>query len=218
MGFISDELEKEIRHDGFLDLEAYGVATESKEILDFFWHSPLLKKADLIDEAEALRFNDDKLSFFEVSVNSYFASVAADFIRQKLLKTGESFTFETVMSSPDKVEFLRRAKARGYRIYLYYVATEDPKINISRIQYRVRMGGHNVPKDKITSRYRRSLELLMDAIGYTHRAYIFDNSGDQQVWIAEITDGKLLEMKTENVPNWFKQAVLDNAKVNHDHG
>ena len=35
-------------------------------------------------EAAEIRFSDGKLSFFAVSVNAYFASVAADFIRRKL--------------------------------------------------------------------------------------------------------------------------------------
>ena len=105
-----DDIEKAIRERGdFLDLASYGVSTSAAEILTFFQQSTLLAKADLLDEADALRFNDDKLSFFAVSVNAYFASVAADFIRQKLLEARVSFTFETVMSAPDKVAFLRKA-------------------------------------------------------------------------------------------------------------
>ena len=154
-----------------------------------------------------------KLSFFAVSVNAYFASVAADFIRQKLLQAKTSFTFETVMSSPDKVALLHKAQQYGYRTYLYYVATEDPEINISRVRYRVKMGGHPVPVDKIVSRYFRSLDLLREAIRYSNRAYIFDNSGSQQVFVAEITEGHQLELKTEKIPNWFKHAVLDKISL-----
>lgn len=206
-----DEIEKTIRERGdFLDLASYGVDTSAAEILTFFQQSTLLAKADLLDEADALRFNDNKLSFFEVSMNAYFASVAVDFIRQKLLETRVSFTFETVMSSPDKVAFLQKAQQHGYRTYLYYVATEDPDINISRVRYRVKMGGHPVPVDKIVSRYFRSLGLLKEAIRYSNRAYIFDNSGQQQIFVAEITDGHALEIKTERLPNWFKHAVMDN--------
>jgi len=43
------------------------------------------------------------------------------------------------MSSPDKVNFLHRAKDAGFRVYLYYVATENPEINISRVAHRVKM-------------------------------------------------------------------------------
>lgn len=206
-----DEIEKDIQKHDFLDLSVYGVVAEQKEILDFFLQSSLLQKVGLLDEAEELRFNDNKLIFHSVIVNSYFASVAADFIRQKLLQMGKSLTFETVMSSPDKIAFLRAAQLKGYRTYLYFVSTEDPNINIRRVHNRVKMGGHPVPEDKIISRFGRSLDLLMDAIGHTNRAYIFDNSGDHRVWVAEITDGKLLEMRTNDLPGWFNKSVLDKS-------
>ncbi len=207
-----DEIEKEIREYDFLDLKNYQVSTTKQEILDFFIHSQFLKTVDSLDDAHALRFNDDKLIFRDVEVNSYFASVAADFIRQKLIDCSKSFTFETVMSSTDKVELLRKAQARGYRTYLYYVATEDPAINISRVRYRVKMGGHSVPEDKIISRYERSLELLMQAVHYSNRSYIFDNSTHEYIWFAEITDGKLLELKTDQFPAWFKNSVGNKFK------
>jgi predicted ABC-type ATPase len=204
-----DEIEQEIRKFDFLDLQPFRIRTTAAEILTFFQNSTLLARAELLEEAELLRFDDDKLSFYEVSVNSYFASVAADFIRHKLLETSTSFTFETVMSSPDKVAFLQKAQRRGYRTYLYYVATEDPMINILRVQRRVSLGGHSVPEDKIIARYTRSLNLLVDAIRHTNRAYIFDNSTHQQIWTAEITDGAFLEMKADRMPTWFKAAVWD---------
>jgi predicted ABC-type ATPase len=205
-----DDIEKEIRQRGdALDLRAYGVNTTAAEILPFFQNSTLLKHADLLDEAAELRFNDNRLSFFSVSVNSYFASVAADFIRHKLLETRTSLTFETVMSSADKVAFLAKARAQGFRIYLYYVATEDPVINISRVRHRVKMGGHPVPEDKIVSRYHRSLALLMDAVQLTDRAYIFDNTSHECIWLAEVTDGRLLEIKTAQMPQWFKHNLWD---------
>lgn len=204
-----DEIEAEIDKYGFLALDHFGITAEEKETLAFFQNSTLLEKADLSDKAEYLRFNDNKLDFFEVDVNAYFASVAADFIRQKLILSGKSFTFETVMSSPDKINLLEKARQRGYRTYLYYVATDDPIINISRVEYRVKTGGHDVPKNKIISRYFRSLDLLPEAIKFTNRAYIFDNSGSNLLWLAEITDAENIEIKTENLPSWFKKYVLD---------
>ena len=204
-----DDIEKEIRDFDFLDLKSYQIETTEAEILAFFNSSVLLERADLLDEAACLRFNDDKLDFFEVSVNSYFASVAADFIRHKLLERGTSFTFETVMSSPDKVRFLQKAQQRGFRTYLYFVATDDPIINISRVRNRVRLGGHPVPDDKVIARYARSLGLLLEAIRYSDRAYIFDNSGTSKIWLAEVSEDKTLTMKTDRMPAWFKSAVLD---------
>lgn len=207
-----DEIEVEIKQFDFLDLNNFEIQTNEKEILEFFNSSTLLEKADLLDEAVNLRFNDNKLSFSDVSVNSYFASVAADFIRQKLVRAGKPFAFETVMSSPDKIEFLKNSRRFGYRNYLYYVATDSPSINISRVKYRVKNGGHDVPVDKIESRYVRSLDLLWEAVKFTDRAYIFDNSGSNLLWLAEITDAEKLEIKSDFVPSWFTKYVLDKAK------
>jgi hypothetical protein len=44
---------------------AYDVITKQEEILDFFKRSSLLEKADCLDEAHCLRFNDNKLSFLD---------------------------------------------------------------------------------------------------------------------------------------------------------
>ena len=211
-----DEIEKEIKKFDFLDFDYYDITTTKEEVLEFFHNSPLLKKAELLDEAEFLKFNDNKLSFFEVSVNSYFASVSADFIRKKLLQARKSFTFETVMSSYDKIDLLKLAQSLGYRTYLYFVATSDPVINISRVQNRVRFGGHDVPQEKIISRYYRSLENLKEAILFSNRAYIFDNSTHTRTFLAEITNGKEIIIKEKKVPLWFNKYLLNNKEEEHE--
>jgi predicted ABC-type ATPase len=66
-----------------------------------------------------------------------------------------------------------------------------------------------VPTDKITSRYFRSLDLLSEAIKHTNRAYIFDNSGSDLLWLAEITEDQSVEIKSQNTTAWFKKYVLD---------
>ena len=204
-----DEIEKEIKAFDFLDLSYFGISTTEDEILDFFSNSELLKKADLVKEAYTLKFNDDKLIFTNiVEINSYFASVCADFIRKKLIEKRVSFTFETVMSSTDKIELLKLAKKLGYKTYLYFVSTSDPLINISRVRNRVQLGGHDVPQDKIVSRYYRSLSNLKEAVKYTDRAYIFDNSSHKRTWICEITNATKVEIKQDNIPKWFENSFL----------
>ena len=206
-----DEIEQEIREQGFLDFAADGVTATADEALAFFKGSSFLISAGFGDAAKRLEFTNDRLDFTKVEVNSYFASVACDFLRQKLLEQKVSFTFETVMSHPNKVELLEQAQRAGYRTYLYFIATDDPEINISRVRNRVKLGGHSVPEDRIVPRYHRSLDLLMDAIRRANRAYVFDNSGDNKkhTWLAEITDGRVLELKSAQIPAWFKRSVLN---------
>ena len=60
-----DEIEKEIKQYDFLDFDHYDIQSTEDEVLDFFTSSSLLEKADMLDEAQRLKFNDNKLSFFE---------------------------------------------------------------------------------------------------------------------------------------------------------
>ncbi|HLB52841.1 MAG TPA: hypothetical protein VJK48_03960 [Chlamydiales bacterium] len=203
-----DEIEAEIKVTGLLDMKKYEIDPNEDEVINFFTTSSFLHQVQLTEKSYLLKYRDGKLFFDRVEINSYFASVAADFIRQNLLLLGKSFTFETVMSSRDKVDFFCKAKELGYRTYLYYVATDDSLINISRVAQRSALGGHSVPEEKTKARYERSLALLMPAIRCANRSYIFDNSRHGIVaWIAEISDGKILEPKADEFPMWFKKVL-----------
>jgi len=72
----------------------------------------------------------------------------------------------------------------------------------------VKLGGHDVPQEKIVSRYYRSLELLPEAVKYSNRAYIFDNSSHDRQWIAQIDNGKEFTFKSENIPEWVERYLL----------
>jgi predicted ABC-type ATPase len=76
--------------------------------------------------------------------------------RETCLRRGGSMAFESVLSAPDKVEFIERAKARGFFIRVFFVGTDHPLINAARIARRVMEGGHDVPIQKIIGRYAKS--------------------------------------------------------------
>jgi predicted ABC-type ATPase len=98
--------------------------------------------------------------------------------REECLKNRQSLLFETVLSSPEKLEFIAKAKAEGYFIRLFFVGTENPSINAARITQRVLEGGHDVPIAKIVSRYSKSIANCSVAAQMVDRAYIYDNSVD----------------------------------------
>ena len=123
------------------------VRTNKVQIFDFLSKSNQLTDKNLLAEVSKLRFSKNSLSFQDVLLNSHFVSALADFLHEKLVASHASFSFETVMSHTKKIELLRSALSTGFRNYLYFVATEAPEINISRVQIRVKEGGHNVPVD-----------------------------------------------------------------------
>lgn len=205
-----DEIQQSIESTGTCNLAVFGLATLHSDVRQFFQSSALVQRAGLQTAADEITVEEGthiRFSPVENGMNAYLASVLADFVRRELLETKGTFTFETVLSSPDKVALLQQAKQTGYRTYLYFIATEDPEINVSRVLSRVQLGGHGVPTEKIISRYWRSLDLLVPAIRETNRAYIFDNSGSQLSWIAEITDGCNIELKSNRMPAWFQHHV-----------
>lgn len=203
-----DDIEKNIKENGYLDFNNFEIEASEKEVLNFFINSTLLKSVNLQNKISDLKYENNKLIFINNDINSYFASVCADFIRKKLLEYKKSFTFETVMSSYDKIELLKLSKSLGYRNYLYYISTSDPSINVSRVNNRVSFKGHDVPKDKIISRYYRSLGFLKEAVKLSDRAYIFDNSSDEKTWICEITDGSNVDFKVDEIPSWVEEYLL----------
>lgn len=125
-----------------------------------------------------------------------------------MLDNVDVFTVETVMSHKSKLKYIELAKEKGYRVYLYFVSTEDVMINISRVSSRVDSGGHSVPEDKIKKRYDKSLDLLYDALKLVDRAYIFDNSlKDKPILFSEY-DGHDITILEDAVPMWIDKYLL----------
>ncbi|PWK29053.1 putative ABC-type ATPase [Arcicella aurantiaca] len=204
-----DEIEKELHEKGFYHLDSLPFEILISEILVFFHNSGLYPKLTFSLTIDNFQIEGNKLFFLKIPVNSYVSAIFSDFLRHKFLENQMSFTFETVMSSADKVALLAKAQALGFRTYLYYVSTEDPQINIARVSNRVNLGGHNVPQDKIFQRYYRSLAFLFEAIKYSNRVYLFDNSGISKRFIASIEDGKTIDIQTDTLPEWFEKYVID---------
>jgi len=104
------------------------------------------------------------------------AAQKAEALRNGLLEKKVDFTFETVMSTERNLLLLQKARRNGYRVLCVYVLTHKADINVARVKARVRAGGHNVPEDKIRSRYRKALELLPQLIDVCDEIIIYDNS------------------------------------------
>ena len=124
--------------------------------------------------------------------------------RETCLRNKESLIFETVLSSEGKVDFIRRAREEGYFIRLFFVSTNHPAINSSRIAKRVMKGGHDVPIPKIISRYQKSIVNCKRCVALADRVYVYDNSIDDADarLLFRMTDGLLFKLYVEDVPEW----------------
>lgn len=214
----ADDIERKLRESGKLLLKAFNLEISAPNDFYFFADTHgLTRNNKLGDLRTVLKVNRKSFTVYDPDrINSYVAALIADFLRQAILRKGYSFSFETVMSDERKLDFVKKAKRSGYRIYLYFVATISPNINISRVSQRVQLGGHPVDPDVIRKRYHRSLDLLFDMVKLSDRCYLFDNSGRKYELVAEITNGKKLRIEHpgREVPNWFYHFFYVKARKN----
>jgi predicted ABC-type ATPase len=101
-------------------------------------------------------------------------------LRNECLKNRESLIFETVLSATDKIDFIENAVNLGYFVRLFFVGTNHPAINASRITNRVLEGGHDVPISKIINRYYKSVINCSILSKTVDRLYVYDNSIDYE--------------------------------------
>ncbi|MDR2731656.1 MAG: hypothetical protein LBB36_00380 [Fibromonadaceae bacterium] len=198
----------------FLNLEYYPVNFVKDEFLAFlekstFQNKLQFKLASKLNVEGAVISLIDK-NFSEVS---YISACLAEFLRHKMiLESDSSFAFETVFSHQSKLDEIRLAKENGYKVYLYFVATKAPLVNLERVQARTSKGGHSVPAEKINERYIRSLSNAYNAMLLSDKAFFFDNTitdvKSEYSFFAEKKDGALYMKNGSELPLWFSEHIL----------
>lgn len=137
--------------------------------------------------------------------SDYEAAQLAEQQRETHLLNMENFCFETVMSTDRNINLLNRAKQKGYFIRCYYILTADPMINVLRVRARVEVGGHDVPEDKIISRYDRALKLIHEVVSVCDICHIYDNSGASPY---RIYKKRKEESFFDECDNWTKEDIF----------
>lgn len=98
----ADELEREAKATGFIDLAAFGIEASLAELVLFHTDHYLIRQKQLTDEARMLGLHGSSVDYRQIKVNSYFASVLSDFIRHRLLDEGVSFSFRNCHVAPQQ--------------------------------------------------------------------------------------------------------------------
>ncbi len=94
------------------------------------------------------------------------------------LKNHESFSFESTLSGKTWLKLLKEAKEQGYEITIYFLYLKSVKDNLARIQKRIKMGGHSIPKESVIRRHPRCFNNFWNLYRpLVSDWYIFDNSG-----------------------------------------
>ena len=138
------------------------------------------------------------------------AMMLAEEKRIENLNRGKSFTFETVLSTESKIEFLKTAQENGFRITVIYITTSDPAINLNRVETRKKQGGHGVPKDKLYSRYEKSMHLMADVIVLANEVQVYDNSLDRPIIVFEKNEqNEVILLNRELRRDWVNEYITE---------
>jgi len=119
---------------------------------------------------------------------------------KSLLETGESFAFETTLSTRSYVIFIEKAKQLGYQVTCLFFLLDSEELAISRVATRVKEGGHHIPEGVIRRRYKSGLKNFFNLFLHRVDNWLFvNNSGDNYEIIAE---GSLNDITVNNVLQW----------------
>jgi len=126
--------------------------------------------------------------------------------REAHLAAGQSFGVETTLTGHSEINLMRRARASGYRVNLVFVGLDDVQLSASRVQARVRDGGHNVPMADVLRRFDRSMTNLSIAMTIADRSYVIDNSGTRRRLLLSYENGKVKRL-AKVIPRWAATAI-----------
>ena len=130
--------------------------------------------------------------------------------RLEAIAQGKSLMYETVMSHPSKIAELQAAARMGYTTTVIFIATDNPQVNIERVALRVASGGHDVPRDRIRARHRRSIALAPTALAFAEHAYIYDNTAwgtsDAQQ-LQAVLNGPALQPLVPHPARWVTDVI-----------
>lgn len=128
-----DDIAAELRKSKRFNFGRYEVASDEIKLGRFARASGLIpKKADQLWFSTSQQWGTNVLKLRRSSDAERFAQILAQHIVDLLLTAKKKLSFETVFSHHSKLEIMERAAKLGYKVYLYFIATNDPEINKDR--------------------------------------------------------------------------------------
>ena len=100
----------------------------------------------------------------------------------RLAKSRADFAFESTLSGLTYISRLKKWKAAGYRIEIFFLRLASVQLALRRITSRVKQGGHHVPRADVLRRFERGWKKFEAAYKPLADAWeIHDNSGNRPV-------------------------------------
>ncbi len=122
---------------------------------------------------------------------------------RECIDKGVSFAQETTLSGYKTEATAKQVKDMGYHVRLFYIGLDSAEESISRIENRVKRGGHDIPSDDVVRRFARRWEAVAKVLPYCDEAEFYDN-GNGFTLVAEYRNGELRTIGSR-VPQWLEE-------------
>jgi predicted ABC-type ATPase len=121
-----------------------------------------------------------------------------------LAKNDFNFAFETTLASRTFAPWINQLKKQGYQFHLVFLWLKNADLAVSRVNERVKNGGHSVPTETIIRRYTAGLKNFFNLYRpLTDSWQMHDNSNSEQL--------KLIASETNN--NNHRKLIIENTTL-----
>jgi predicted ABC-type ATPase len=154
--------------------------------------------------AATLRDSDE--GWMHVAQDGVYAFVAQALANKVPFATETVFSYWKENSDgtvESKIDWIKQIQASGYFVILFFVGLTGSSLSIARVLSRVAAGGHNVPTQRLLSRFPRTQKTIGMAVSIADAAILVDNSLDIKkafsVCRIQMLDQEIYDVRTEGI-------------------
>jgi predicted ABC-type ATPase len=131
----------------------------------------------------------------------------------KCIQGDASFNQETTLTGHTIIANIKKAKANGFKVDLYYIGLSSMELSMARVAQRLSNGGHGISENDLRRRYAGSFENLKLALPLCDRVQVFDNSSECRELeslspLLIVSDGAV-SLWDERCPQYLKDVLGD---------
>ena len=162
----------------------------------------------LLRRKNSLYINSDSIARgLTLNGSEYAQYEAGRFMLEKIddcLKNNLSFSFETTLSGKIWSSHIRQAKKQRYKIIIYFVFVNSISLSLKRIKNRVKHGGHDIPKEIVRRRFKRTFDNFIKLYSLlADEWYVIDNTSNPTV-IAHKKNNQIKIPDNKSFTKYFK--------------
>lgn len=121
----------------------------------------------------------------------------------KYISNGVTFHQETTLPGNVILKQIKKARAAGFEIRLYYVGVESVDVSLRRVAKRVTNGGHGIESEIIRKRFDAMPDQLREILPLCDTASFYDNT--VRFRRLALTKGDVIFDADMDLPAWFTE-------------